>query len=278
MPRWNNSDTSDIDGSVHSYQYSRSPSTIKYSNVTWKKGSETTQTGGNEPFNCPARDQSHFGANNPASSTLTADHEEEHGIHSDQTYETQEEQEEEDDHEEDDGQKDEQLHGLEEEMDEQVDQQFLQEPYMHSFTCHTIPEDQEMSEYSEDEDNGEEEDTTSFKYILRQFSKDWLETEVNHKVSKIASGEFWSIATKWIFNLADAFKNDKKKKIPQFGYLRQKMTEERVPRISMDVGYLNKDTKELTMVNDVTKIPVKQFPADQFEKVFEIASVKVKIY
>lgn len=133
---------------------------------------------------------------------------------------------------------------------------------------------QELSDNYEWDDS-EDEDKESFRYILGQFSEQWLLNEINHKVSKTASGGFWDLANKWMFKLTSAFNRENKKKIPQFGYIRQKLVKANVPDILMDTGYVNKETQELIVVENAKKIPVRDFPPDKFEKVFEISSVKV---
>ena len=121
----------------------------------------------------------------------------------------------------------------------------------------------------------EEEDKESFQYVLRKFSEDWLFNENNHKVSKIASSEFWNITRKWISSLYSAFVKEKKTKFPKFDHIRRKLVKQKVPRISLRTAYVNKDTKELSVAEDTDKIPVLHFPPNQYEKVFKIASVKV---
>ena len=139
------------------------------------------------------------------------------------------------------------------------------------------PEDEEDDEdyESEEEEEEEEIDVSSFKYKLQKYSEAWIVNENDHKVSKKASSAFWNIARKWMFDLTTAFKNEKKKKFPKFEHIRRKLVKKNVPEVSMDIGYVHKKTNKLTIVKDTQKVPVKKFPTDTYEKVFEIASIKV---
>ena len=128
---------------------------------------------------------------------------------------------------------------------------------------------------SSDNESQEEEDKTSYQYLLAHFAEEWMLNEVNHKVSKSASSDFWNVAAKWMFSISSAFNNEKKNKFPKFGHIRKKLKKQYVPRISLDTAFINKETKELTIAEDTERIPVKDFPPDKFEKVFEIASVQV---
>ena len=135
-------------------------------------------------------------------------------------------------------------------------------------------EEEEEEEEQEEEQPLDEEDKTSFSYCLRKFSEEWITEEIGHTVSKQASSAFWKLAVKWMFPITKAFHNEKKKKIPNFEHLRRKLTKKNVPPISMEVGYIDKETQALKVVH-AEKISPKDFPPSKFEKVFESASVKV---
>ena len=122
---------------------------------------------------------------------------------------------------------------------------------------------------------GEQEDRESFQYLLSQLSEDWIVNEVDHKVSKTASSEFWNIAAKWMFAITAAFIREKKKKFPKFPHIRKKLKKKHVPRVSLETAYINKETRELTIAADTDKVPVSQFPPDKYQKVYESAKVKV---
>ena len=141
-----------------------------------------------------------------------------------------------------------------------------------------ISEEMNENVLSNNSDMEPEEDHESFKYLLNQFSEEWMNNEINHKVSKTASSEFWNIAKKYMFSLSSAFNLENKKKFPKFAHIRRKLVKEKVPRISLQTGYVHKTSQLLTIANDTEKTEVLQFPPDQFEKVFETATVKVHIH
>lgn len=113
-----------------------------------------------------------------------------------------------------------------------------------------------------------------YREILNNLSKNWITTEINHRVSKKASEEFWRIADKAFHRLYLA-KGNNGPKIPQFAQIRNKMSEEKVPKINMKFGYQCKETGEITTVDDATKTPVSQFPPCSYKRLYEIASVNV---
>ena len=134
---------------------------------------------------------------------------------------------------------------------------------------------EELNDIFSDYSDHENEDKESYQYILRKFSEDWIMNETDHNVSKTGSSEFWNITRKWMFALTSAFHKENKKKFPKFDHIRRKLKKEYVPRVSLDTGFVHKDTNAVTVVRDTEKVPVADFPPDQFQKVFEIAHVKV---
>ena len=65
-----------------------------------------------------------------------------------------------------------------------------------------------------------------------------------------------------------------KKKVPQFSQIRLGLHKDHTPEVTMELGYLKKETGEITLVED-TKTPKSQFPPHLYEKLFEVATVKV---
>ena len=53
------------------------------------------------------------------------------------------------------------------------------------------------------------------------------------------------------------------------------MYADKVPPVRMDVGYVSKETGVETVLKDIEHIPVSRFPAGQYRKLYEIASVEV---
>ena len=141
-------------------------------------------------------------------------------------------------------------------------------------------EDEENDEEEEDTDNDHEHedegeiDKESFKYLLSQFSEAWVDNQINHKVSKTGASKFWNIATKFMIPLSNAFIKEKKKKFPKFEHIRRKLVKKNVPEVTIEAGYVDKKKTEL-IISEGEKVNVKDFPREKFEKVFEIASVKV---
>ena len=206
--------------------------------------------------------------------------EEDHHQQQQHTLEEDQQQQQQHHHEEDQQQQEEE----EEEMEEEEEEWrfFLGNQEMPSHFDNNMEDEHDNEEEEEEEEEelvlggDDEEDKTSFSYILSKFSEDWLMEEMDHKVSKQASSAMWNVASKWMGQLASAFEQEKKKKFPKLDHIRRKLVKKRVPRISMDIGYVNKETEELTVVKDSDKLPIRDFPPSMFEKVFEIASVKVK--
>lgn len=95
--------------------------------------------------------------------------------------------------------------------------------------------------------------------------------EVNHHVSKTATELFWKVALKFFPKLRSAAETQK---TYQFKTIRKKLYEEKVPNIFMEIGYKNRSTGEVEVVHDAST-PVKQFPPNQYEKLYEIATLKV---
>ena len=101
-------------------------------------------------------------------------------------------------------------------------------------------------------------------------------TEINHKVSKEASSIFWRIANN-TFHRMYVSKGDRGRKIPQFQALREKIYKEEIPTVKMEVAFKSKDDGEVTILEDVSSIPVSMFPPSGYRRLYEIASVDVSI-
>ena len=134
-------------------------------------------------------------------------------------------------------------------------------------------EEEDDEEEEEEKEEEEEENKESFLYILKQFAEEWMGSEVNKRVSKRASSSLWNVAAKWMFQLTTAFVKDKKKKFPKLTHVRRKLVKKHVPPISLDTGFVNKETNELTLFSNSETTP--SLDPQLHEKVFEIASIKV---
>ena len=111
--------------------------------------------------------------------------------------------------------------------------------------------------------------------MLEKLSKDWILLELKHRTSKSASEDFWELAEKAFPKLYQA-KIDETvlKNIPKFVSQRRKLYNSYVPPVKMEIGYLNKETQEVVVVEG-DKTPISRFNPQKFEKVYEVASVKV---
>lgn len=67
------------------------------------------------------------------------------------------------------------------------------------------------------------------------------------------------------------------RKIPQFDHIRRTLAQNYSPPVHMEIAYKNKETDQVTIVKD-TITPKSRFPPHRFEKMFEIATVKVNIH
>ena len=135
------------------------------------------------------------------------------------------------------------------------------------------PEDFDPDSDSEEDIEFEEDD--DYNEILTFLSKEWLEAEMNHRVSKTASNKMWNIARTWFHRMYRAKEAQNiRRKTPSFAHIRKKMHEDYVPNINMTIAYKHKETGEITMVED-SVTPVSRFPPNLYSKIYEIAEVKV---
>lgn len=113
--------------------------------------------------------------------------------------------------------------------------------------------------------------------LYSQLSKDWLQMELKHRISKQASNELWSLATSALPKLHDARKNQHvKKKIPQFRSIRDSLYKNNVPEIKLQIAYRVKETGDIIILKDLKKTPISRFPPSKFIKLYESASVQVR--
>ena len=113
-----------------------------------------------------------------------------------------------------------------------------------------------------------------YSSLLMELMKVWLLIELNHRVSKTAANAFWAAAHKYFYRLMIAKNQQRiKKNVPQFAHLRRKLYAT-LPKIQLEIGYVHKETGVHTTVRtEVT--PKAQYPPNIFQKVYEIAYVKV---
>ena len=140
-------------------------------------------------------------------------------------------------------------------------------------------EDEEEEEEEEDENLHDfpGSDYQSYKEVLKELADEWIEAEIDHRVSKSASNCFWKIATTKFKKLFETKSiQGVRKKVPQFAHLRKKLYDNKVPPIHMEIAYKDNETEEIVVLEDLKKAPVGKFPPDKFTKLYEQATVKVK--
>ena len=147
----------------------------------------------------------------------------------------------------------------------------------------SIHEDDVLSPPEEDSDIDEpgfldQSEEKDYYELLDEVSRAWLDTELDHKVSKTASNIYWQIACTLMIKVFEARKRQNiTKKISRFQQIRRNY-EKKVPDINMKIGYIRKDTGELIVEENLQCTPVKAYPPSLYKKAYEIASVKVSHY
>ena len=125
--------------------------------------------------------------------------------------------------------------------------------------------------------NFEAEDQRDYFEMLNTLSKEWLQIELSHKVSKTATNAFWSLAQKMTELFEVKNQTNVNRKTPQFSHQRKKLYENFAPKMKMEIAYRNKSTGEIIIEENLQHTPVSQYPASEFEKLYEIATVEVNI-
>lgn len=127
---------------------------------------------------------------------------------------------------------------------------------------------------SSDEEEFQEIDT--YQSILEHLSREWIQLEINHEVSKTASNAFWDLAKLWFHRLFRAKEIQKvKKKTPTFEHIRKTLHDKYVPPIKMEFSYKDRETGEVIITENLSKNPNSQFPVQQYKKLWETAHVEV---
>ena len=99
--------------------------------------------------------------------------------------------------------------------------------------------------------------------------------EVGHHISKSASDELWTIASKFFHRLQSAKVQEMNTKpIPKFTSLRRQMYDNGVPKINLKIVYEDKETEEVIVV-EADHTPVGKYPAKMYRKLYEVATVEV---
>ena len=128
-----------------------------------------------------------------------------------------------------------------------------------------------------EEDEEDFEQVDDYYTILEYLAQQWILTEIDHQVSKVAANAFWLLAKTWFKKLFHAKEMQKiKRKTPCFEHLRRRIHTANVPPIQMDIAYEHKATGEVSIVNEFIT-PKSRFPPNEFEKIWEVAHVKVML-
>lgn len=130
----------------------------------------------------------------------------------------------------------------------------------------------------DDEDGDEVEEGETYKALYSKLSKDWLLTEIDHRVSKTASNEFWLIAQKYFHDLDVAKEREgRRKKTPQYLQARKDLYKAHVPSISLQIMYRHNQTGETYLIRG-DSTPASQYPPNIYSKICEVASIEVIIF
>ena len=120
-----------------------------------------------------------------------------------------------------------------------------------------------------------EEEEEDYFTILENMSRQWILSEVDHTVSQSATNSFWDVAFSFIPKLLEAKKLQKvTRKVPKFNHIRRQLYKNKTPEVRMEIAYRNKETDEITIVED-TSTPASKFSPAVYEKLYEKAYVKV---
>lgn len=131
--------------------------------------------------------------------------------------------------------------------------------------------DLSSSEPAEDE----EEEGDNYKAIFENVSKKWLNVQLTHDVSMAAANSFWTQAIRFFPALASAReRSGVEKSVPGFIHVRRQLYKEYCPEVHMKFVYLNRNTNAVETYHG-SKCPRKQFPRNQYIKLYEEAHVKV---
>ena len=151
------------------------------------------------------------------------------------------------------------------------------EPFQTDDGANIDEEVQPQHEWQEQSINSSDREYVDYTDLKNKLIEDWLVVEIDHRVSKAASNAFWSLADS-TFHKLYALKEQQniKRNVPQFEHLRKILYKNNTPTIYMEVAYKNNETGEIITLQNIEKIPAKQYTKDKFTKLYEQASVKAE--
>ena len=123
-----------------------------------------------------------------------------------------------------------------------------------------------------------EEFEDDYKTSLNSFSRQWLETQLTHRVSAKATNSFWSNAMDFLPKLLEfKLREGRERPIPQFVHQRKQLYKQYSPDVKMEFAFKNKIDGSI-IKHSGTTAPLKEFQLNpNYSKLYEIASVKVMI-
>ena len=149
-------------------------------------------------------------------------------------------------------------------------------------------EPQDEDEAREDSNNPEDEDEDEADYnlpefedtfndVLQNFTRKWLATQMNHKVSAKATNSFWDLGQEYIPKLVKLHEREgRHRHIPKFIQQRRKMYKEYCPDVQMEFAFQKKiDGSIITVRGNSAPLKALQHNTN-YIKLYEMATVKVK--
>lgn len=130
-----------------------------------------------------------------------------------------------------------------------------------------------MVDSNTDEEMAEQTEIDDYNTVFEKLKSKWLLTEIHHSVSKTASEAFWRTGLHFFPKLEST--RGRKKKTSQFKTIRKKIHNNLLPEIKLEIAYKHRSTGEITVIND-SVTPSKRFPLSNYEKLYEIGSIKVR--
>ena len=145
-----------------------------------------------------------------------------------------------------------------------------------------LEEEEEVEEEEEEEEGEEEEEDQEFqdtyKDVLNSLSRQWLLTQLNHRVSAKAANQFWDIAMKYLPKLL-MFKEreGRQKNVPKFIQQRRKLYANHCPDVHMEFGFQKKCDGSINKISGGTA-PLRTFQLNsEYTKLYEITTIKVRL-
>ena len=105
---------------------------------------------------------------------------------------------------------------------------------------------------------------------LEKMTEKWYLAQMKHHVSAEAANSFWDLAFKYVPQCLQ----QRQKKVPKFVHQRRKLFLDHCPEVHMEYSYRNKLTGEIVEYKGTTA-PIKLYQNNNYEKLYELAYVKV---